>query len=78
MLNLCLCDQNDAFILVSGTINVEESAAGSGKNDIEVLFKKCAPFTDCSKEINNTQVDNTDDIDVVMSMYDLTEYSDNY
>ena len=41
-------------------------------------MKNCVPFTDCMSEINNTQVDNTKDIDVVMSMCSLIEYSDNY
>ena len=44
----------------------------------KVLFKNCAPYTDCISEINNTRVDNAKDIDVVMPMYILVEYSDNY
>ena len=44
----------------------------------EVLFKNCTPFTDCISEINNTQVDNAKDIGVVMPMYNLIEYNDNY
>ena len=43
-----------------------------------MVFKTCAPFTDCINEINNTQVDNAKEIDVVMPMYNLIEYSDNY
>ena len=43
-----------------------------------MAFKNCAPFINCIGEINNTQVDNAKDIDIVMSMYSLTEYSDNY
>ena len=42
------------------------------------MFKNCAPFTDCISKINNTQVDNAKDIDIVMPMYNLIEYSDNY
>ena len=42
------------------------------------MFKNCAPFTNCISEINNTQVDNAKDIDTVMPMYNLIEYSDNY
>ena len=38
----------------------------------------CAPFADCMIETNNAQKDNTKDIDVVMPMYNLIEYSDNY
>ena len=44
----------------------------------QVTFKIVAPFTDCINEINNTQVDNAKDIDVVMPMYNLIEYSNNY
>ena len=42
------------------------------------MFKNCAPFTDCISKINNTQVDHVKDIDVVMPMYNLIEYSENY
>ena len=41
-------------------------------------FKNCTPFTNCISEINNTQLDNAKDIDTVMSMHNLIEYSDNY
>ena len=44
----------------------------------KVIFKNCAPFTNCISEINNTQIDNAKDIDIVMPMYNLIEYSDNY
>ena len=43
-----------------------------------LVFKNCVPFTNCISEINNTQVDNAKDINIVMSMYNLIEYSDNY
>ena len=43
-----------------------------------MVFKNCAPFTNCISEVNNTQVDNAKDIDIVMPMYNLIEYSDNY
>ena len=46
--------------------------------DKEVVFITCAPFTDCISEINNTQIHNAEDIDVVMAMYNLVEYSNNY
>ena len=41
-------------------------------------IKIYAPFINCISEINNTQIDNTKDIDMVMLMYNLIEYSDNY
>ena len=43
----------------------------------KVIFKNCAPFTNCMSEINNSQVDNAKDIDIVMPTYNLIEYSDN-
>ena len=81
MLKSSLCDYSDAYILVKGTISVNNTAgAGAAVNndDRKVIFKNCAPFTNCISEINNTQVDNAKDIDIVMPMYNLIEYSDNY
>ena len=43
-----------------------------------MIFKNRPPFADCISEINNTQIDNAKDIDVVIPMYNLTEYNDNY
>ena len=43
-----------------------------------MIFKNCAVFTNCISEINNIQVDNAKDIDIVMPMYNLIEFSDNY
>ena len=48
------------------------------ERDKGVAFKNCAPFTNCIGKINNTQIDNAKDIDIVMLMYNLIEYSDNY
>ena len=63
---------------MSGTITVAALAADEGRNNIEVSFKNCAPFTNCISEINNTEIENAKDIDVVMPMYNLIEYNDNY
>ena len=81
MLKSSLCDYSDAYILVKGTISVNNTvAAGVAVNNTnkKVIFKNCAPFTNCISEINNTQIDNAKDIDIVMPMYKLIEYSDNY
>ena len=81
MLKSSLCDYSDAYILVKGTINVNNTAAqgpAANNNNKEVIFKNCAPFTNCISEINNTQIDNAKDIDTVIPMYNLIEYSDNY
>ena len=70
-----LCDYAEAYILVQGTISV----AGAGDARAAVMaFKNCAPFTSCISVINNTQIDNAKDLDVIMPMYNLLEYSKNY
>ena len=79
MLKSSLCDYSDAYILVKGTINVNNTAAqGAAANNKKVIFKNCAPFTNCISEINNTQIDNAKDIDIVMPVYNLIEYIDKY
>ena len=81
MLKSSLCDYSDEYILVKGTISVNNTAAaGAAANNTnkKLIFKNCAPFTNCISEINNTQIDNAKDIDIVMPIYNLIEYSDNY
>ena len=81
MLKSSLCDYSDAYILVKGTITVNNTAAedtDANNTNKNVIFKNCAPFTNCISEIINTQVDNAKDIDIVMPIYNLIEYSDNY
>ena len=77
MLKSSLCDYSDACILVSGTITVAELAPGRENNNIQAVFKNYSPFTICISEINKTQIDNAIEIDVVMPMYNLIEYSNN-
>ena len=83
MLRSRLCDYSDAYILVSGTVTITGARADDATKRLDernkvVIFKNCAPFTDCISEINNTQIDNVKYIDVVMPMYNLVKYSDNY
>ena len=81
MLKSSLCDYSDAYILVKGKITITgegDNAAAREADDKGVAFKSCAPFADCISKINNTEVDNCQDIDIVMPMYNLIEYSDNY
>ena len=73
MLNASLCSYSDAYIPVEGKITVV--GHGADRNDKEVVFKNCAPFTSCISEINNAEVDNTD---TVMPMYNVLEFKDNY
>ena len=81
MLRSSLCEYSDAYILVKGNISVNNTVgAGAAANNVnkKVIFKNCSPFTNCISKINNIQIDNTEYIDIVMSMYNLIEYSDNY
>ena len=83
MLKSSFCDYSDAYILVKGKIAIagagaDAAARQAGERNKGVIFKNCAPFINCISEINNTQVGNAKDIDIVMPMYNLIEYSDNY
>ena len=83
MLRTSLCDYNDAYILVNGTITITAAGDNDAARRLDernrgVIFNNCVPFTDCISEIINTQIDNTKYIDVVMPMHNLIEYSDNY
>ena len=81
MLRSSLCDYSDAYILVKGNITVNNTAtdgAAANNTNKKVIFKNCAPFTNCISKISNSQIDNAEYIDKVMPMYNLIEYSDNY
>ena len=81
MLKSSLCDYSDVYILIKGIITVNDTAAAdtdANNTNKKVIFKNYAPFTNCISEINNTQVDNAKDLDTVMPMYNLIEYTDNY
>ena len=83
MLRPSLCDYSDEYILVSEAITIiaagnDDAARQLDQRNKGVIFKNCAPFTDYISEINNTQIDNAKYIDVVIPMYNLIEYSDNY
>ena len=68
-------------IFLLRTISVNNTAAADAavnNTNKKVIFKNCARFNTCISEINNTQIDNAKDIDTVMSMYNLIEYSDTY
>ena len=68
-----LCDYEEAYILVDGTIR-----AANANNATRLALKNCAPFTKCNLEINDEHVDTAENLDIVMPMYNLIEYSDNY
>ena len=76
MLKYRLYDYSDAYILVKGGITI----TGEGDNVVNrqadernkgIIFKNCAPFSNCKSEMNNAEIDNAKDIDFVMSMYNL-------
>ena len=72
MLKSSLCDYSDAYIVVKGTITINNTAAAdadANNTNKKEVFKNCAPFTNCLSKIDNTQVDNAKDIDIVMPMY---------
>ena len=68
-----LCDYAEAYILVDGTIRVTNAV-----NATRLDLKNCAPFTKCNLEINDEHVDTAEHLDIVMPIYNLIEYSDNY
>ena len=81
MLKSSICDYSDVYTLVKGNTSVDNTAAAPAttKNtNKKVISKNCAPFTDSINEINNTLAKNAKHIDIVMPMYNLIEYSDNY
>ena len=79
MFRSSLCDYNDAYILVQLTITVAPTTTTAPNNaNKKLILKNCVPYTNCISRINNTQVDDAHDNDVVISMYNLIEYRDNY
>ena len=84
MLKSNLCDYSDAYILVKGTITVTAPGVNNNANNIRdkrnrpVILKNNAPFVSCITRINSELIEDADDLDIVMTMYGLLEYSKNY
>ena len=84
MLRSNLCDYSDAYILVKGKIVVTAPGVNNNANNIKdkrnrpVILKNNAPFVSCITRINGELIEDTDDLDIVMPMYNLLEYSKNY
>ena len=76
MLRSDLCDFNDAYVVVKGTVTVTNPY--NAKRNKEVAFKNNARFINCISKINGLNIDNAEDLDVIMPMYNLLEYSKNY
>ena len=84
MLRSNLCDYSDAYILVKGTITVTAPGVNNGANNIRekknrpLILTNNAPFVSCITRINGELIEDADDLDIVMSMCNLLEYSKNY
>ena len=84
MLRSSLCDYSDAYILVKGTVTVTAPGANNGANNIRdkknrpLILKNNAPFVSCITRIHGELIEDADDLDIVMPMYNLLEYSKNY
>ena len=76
MLRSDLCDYSDAYIVVKGTITVTKP--NSVVYNKKIALKNNAPFVSCISKVNNTLIDNAEVLDIVMSMYNLLEYSKSY
>ena len=72
-IKLNLCNYSEAYILVTGDTKVTGIAA-----DTNVAFKNCAPFTRCATHINDAHIETAENLEIIMPMYNLIEYSDNY
>ena len=71
------CDYSSAYIVVKGTITAEGDNNANKRNK-NLAFKNNTPFINCISKINGIKIDNAEDLDVVMPMYNLLEYSKNY
>ena len=66
ILRSSLCGYSDAYILVKGVNNIAAEGAAANNAAKKLIFKNCAPFTNCKSKINNTQIDNPEYIDIVI------------
>ena len=80
MLGSSLCDYSDLYILAKGTITVPKTgtAAAPNNRNKNMIFKNCASFTDCNREINNKDIDHIKDIDVVNPTCNFIKHGYNY
>ena len=73
IVRLFLCDYSDAYILVTGNVKVQ-----NGNDATKVAIKNCHPFTKFTFQLNNEQVDTTENLDLTMNLSNMQEYSNNY
>ena len=72
-----LCNCSDAYVWVKGTIT-DTDPSNNGNFDRRLTLKNNAPFISCISKINGELVENAEDLDIVITMYNLLEYSKNY
>ena len=77
MLRSDLCDYSDAYIFVKGKITVTGTNNANERNK-KLTYNNNAAFRSCISEINNIFVDSEEDLDIVMPVYNLLEYSNYY
>ena len=78
MLRSDLCDFNDAYIVATGIVTISANERDRNKINRQVILKNNAPFISCISKINGAFVENAEDLDIVMPMYNLLEYNKNY
>ena len=66
-------DYSDAYILVTGNI-----AVADGNQNKPIAFKNCDLFTRCVTHLNNEHAETADNLVIIMNMYNVNEFSDNY
>ena len=77
MLRSDLCEFSDAHTVVNRDISLEVDD-DANKHDRNLVFKNNASFINCISKINGIKVDNAEDLDVVIPLYNLLEYGKNY
>ena len=74
-----LYDYSDVYIVVKRTIDLLSAAANENdKAEKDVVFKNNGPFRSCMTKINNTLMENAEDLNIIIPMYNLLEYSHNH
>ena len=72
-----MCDFSDAYIVVKGIVTVSADERDRDEMNRQVILKNNAPFISCISKINGVLVENAEDLDIVMPMYNLLEYIKN-
>ena len=77
MLRSYLCDYNDAYIVVKGIVTARAEEKDRDERNRQIILKNNTPFISCISKINGTLIENAEDLDIVMPMYNLLGYSKN-